>query len=429
MYIFWLNLVSALAPGVLQILFVAKTCGARCRPRSLLLYLAGLLAILLAGEGMGFAGIFMQILLLAAVTHLDLHIPLSPSLTVSILAAALTWIPFGIVGSLESLLLPSLPPSLYPAVSAVGTAVSFCLCLASYAAASRLLSFGSRSTLPQVALLLIPTLFVLGTEVSFAHFFYSVAETDLSPAAAALHITLLILQIVGPAALLATLAAYCRLLTAVQTEADNQALQLAYKTQQTYVCETGQRLENTRSLRHDLRNHLLALRGLLAQEEYVQAAAYLDRLQPAAEHTSPAHFTGNAAVDTLIAAKIETAGADEIEIDVERFALPKDCIDDFDLCIVFANALDNAIAAARQTDGTRKITVHGKLQGEVLALYFENPCSRRPLPPAGMGRKNIRRVTEKYNGTSTLEATGGQAVLSVLLCISSQSDDSSRQLS
>ena len=99
--------------------------------------------------------------------------------------------------------------------------------------------------------------------------------------------------------------------------------------------------------------------------------------------------------------------------------LPKPCgIDDFDLCVLFANALDNAIAACRANDGAKAIRISGKQQGDFYMLTFENTCSDEPLPPAGTGLSNIKAVAEKYHGALLTEKNGRQYYLSVLLNIS-----------
>ena len=110
--------------------------------------------------------------------------------------------------------------------------------------------------------------------------------------------------------------------------------------------------------------------------------------------------------------------AKEIEAEVS-LVLPRPCgIDDFDLCVLFANALDNAITACRRNGSGRTIRISGKQQGDFYMLTFENTCSDEPLPPAGTGLSNIKAVAEKYHGAMMTEKNGRQYVLSVLLNVS-----------
>lgn len=93
-------------------------------------------------------------------------------------------------------------------------------------------------------------------------------------------------------------------------------------------------------------------------------------------------------------------------------------MDDFDLCVLFANALDNAIAACRSSDGDKMIRISAERQGDFCLLTFVNTCSDAPLPPAGTGLSNIRAVAEKYRGAVLSEQSGGLFRLSVLLNVS-----------
>ena len=56
--------------------------------------------------------------------------------------------------------------------------------------------------------------------------------------------------------------------------------------------------------------------------------------------------------------------------------------------MIFANALDNAIAACRSAAGERSIRITGRQQGDFYLLAFENTCLEGPLPPAGTGLAN-----------------------------------------
>lgn len=99
--------------------------------------------------------------------------------------------------------------------------------------------------------------------------------------------------------------------------------------------------------------------------------------------------------------------------------LPQPCgIDDLDLCVIFANALDNAISACRSGQGPQSIRVSGRRQGDFYMLTFENTCDHSPLPPAGTGLSNIRSVAEKYHGAVLAEKADRRFSLNVLLNIS-----------
>ena len=147
------------------------------------------------------------------------------------------------------------------------------------------------------------------------------------------------------------------------------------------------------------------LDGLLGGGRVDEGRAYLKKLEGVSQSLSFPYQTGNPVVDVLLGEKLGLAG--EIAAQVS-LVLPKPCgIDDFDLCVIFANALDNAIAACSRAAGERSIRVSGERQGDFYMLSFENTCGGGPLPPAGTGLSNIRAVAEKYHGAVLTEKTRG----------------------
>ena len=231
----------------------------------------------------------------------------------------------------------------------------------------------------------------------------------------------------GLAALLCTLYAYRHLCLGFQAQAAVQSLTQAAQAQKVYVAEARARYEQTRSFRHDIRNHLAVLEGLLNAGKLEEGRAYLNRLDAVSGALSAPCRTGNGVVDVLLGEKLELAKAGGIETEVS-LVLPGPCvIDDFDLCVLFANALDNAVSACRSGGEPRSIRVAGRRQGDFYMLTFENTCPEGPLPPPGTGLSNIRAAAEKYHGAALVEKTGRLFTLSVLLNISLHPEDLSGQ--
>jgi sensor histidine kinase regulating citrate/malate metabolism len=220
----------------------------------------------------------------------------------------------------------------------------------------------------------------------------------------------------GLAALLCTLYAYRQLCKGFQAQAELQSLTQAAHEQKVYIAEAQARYEQTKFFRHDIKNHLSVLDGLLRSGKLEEGREYLKKLEAVSEALSFPYQTGNPVVDILLGEQLGLAKEIEAEVSL---VLPKPCgIDDFDLCVLFANALDNAIAACRANDGAKAIRISGKQQGDFYMLTFENTCSDEPLPPAGTGLSNIKAVAEKYHGALLTEKNGRQYYLSVLLNIS-----------
>ena len=342
--------------------------------------------------------------------------------SVSWLAAVLSYyvsqLSFGIINSVEAALFPRFigSPLFYPLFLAAQL-LFFVLCAGCYYAVLKLLAWTEDSQTPYIGLLLFPGLFFFAAELYILQTAYSFFAPTISLEEVGKHSTLLLLQVMGLAALLCTLYAYRHLCQGFQAQAELQSLTQAARAQRVYIAEAQARYGQTRSFRHDIKNHLSVLDGLLRSGKLAEGREYLKKLETISESLSFPCQTGNPVVDILLGEKLGLAKEIAAEVSL---VLPKPCgIDDFDLCVLFANALDNAITACRSSDGAKSIRISGKQQGDFYMLIFENTCSGKPVPPAGTGLSNIRTVAEKYHGAVLTEKSGGRFCLSVLLNASS----------
>lgn len=190
-------------------------------------------------------------------------------------------------------------------------------------------------------------------------------------------------------------------------------------SQRDYVEESSLRYKQTQSFRHDVKQHLLALNGLLERGEVQQAKDYLGKLERISEQLSFPCETGNTVVDTLLSSKLGIAHQYGIQVEC-TVKIPSSCsLDDLDLCVLFSNSVDNAMHACRQQgENGCFIRISGKQKGYFFMLEVENSCSYSSAYKKGIGLSNIEAVAEKYNGAVTTELQGGCFRLNVLLVIS-----------
>lgn len=190
-------------------------------------------------------------------------------------------------------------------------------------------------------------------------------------------------------------------------------------SQRDYVEESSLRYKQTQSFRHDVKQHLLALNGLLEREEVQQAKDYLGKLEKISDQLSFPCKTGNTVVDTLLSSKLSVARQYGIQVECTVKIPSSYNLDDLDLCVLFSNAVDNAIHACRkQGENGGFIRISGKEKGDFFMLEVENSCSYASGYKKGIGLSNIEAVAEKYNGALTTELEGGCFRLNVLLVIS-----------
>ena len=415
----FLDGICLLGQGMMHIFFVSRLTGKKLKPLYFAAHILLLTALQLVAVRISLSGtlsIAVCVLELCAVSRFWMGNQPSVSWLAAVLAFYVSQLSFGMINSVEAALFPRLIGNslLYPLLLAAQV-LFFALCAGCYYAVLRLLAWTEEA--PYIGLLRSPGLFFFASELYILETAYSFFAPIVSLEEVGKHSTLLLLQVMGLAALMCTLYAYHQLCQGFQAKAELQSLTQAAHAQKVYITEAQARYEQTKSFRHDIKNHLSVLDGLLRGGKPEEGREYLKKLETVSESLSFPCQTGNPVVDILLGEKLGLAREIAAEVSL---VLPKPCgIDDFDLCVLFANALDNAIAACRADSGAKAIRISGKQQGDFYMLTFENTCSGEPLPPAGTGLSNIRAVAEKYGGAMLTEKTGRQYSLSVLLNISS----------
>jgi len=171
-----------------------------------------------------------------------------------------------------------------------------------------------------------------------------------------------------------------------------------------YVEEAKIRYEKTKSFRHDVKN-------LTADMSFPVS-------------------TNNHVLDILIGNKLGIAKNNQIVVQCSFIASYPCGIADIDFCIIFSNALDNAISACNRMnhDEQKYIHVTGKVQGDFLLIEISNSYSGRGSLRSGTGLANIKAVAEKYHGAMEVRTDGEKFTLSVLLIIPQQSESISQQV-
>ena len=425
----WFSLLlEGLTLATLVIAHIAFTCRLSGKPAKRR-YFAGYLLFLCAvdavsralalGEAFAAAG---ELLALFAFSRLALKSSRPLSCAAAVLAVYTSQLSSGIVGSLECIAFIGITgtPLLYPLVI-LAVLLAFALCWGSCQLILKCLPPQEEPD-PYLRLPLLTSVFFFAAEVFFTQTVYSRLSAP-APAEPGKHLGLLALQVLGLSALLCTLHAYRRACQGQRAQAALDALSQAARAQRTYIQEARTREERTRSLRHDLNSHLTVLEGLLNTGRTEDGTAYLASLRTAAEALSPAFHTGSAVIDILLADKLETARG--VEAEVSLLWPRKSGVDDFDLCVIFANALDNALRACLAAPEAGFIQVTGRRQGSFYRLSFENTCTPGPLPPMGTGLRNVKAAAEKYRGAVLAEKEGSRFRLHVLLNISEPPGDRS----
>ena len=200
----------------------------------------------------------------------------------------------------------------------------------------------------------------------------------------------------------------------------------AYKNQLDVIMESQSRI---RALKHDMKNHMLALQMLLQKKDWEEADRYLSSMQDFMANPAEYITTGNDAVDSLLNYKLQRA-KDVLDVAEARINIPeKLMLHSFDLNVVLGNLLDNAIEAAGQTE-EKKLKIAIKLDKGILFINIRNSCrgiadgkiqrletTKKDAPNHGIGLDNVRRIVEKYHGDMDLICENGIMEADIIMYI------------
>ena len=194
------------------------------------------------------------------------------------------------------------------------------------------------------------------------------------------------------------LYAYEKIMRQIKIQNRMSTLEAYTEMQKQYISEAKQKYENTKSFRHDMNNHMITLAGLLKNNENQKATEYLKRFSKEVTELSFDVVTGNAVIDVLLKEKLSFAKGQGIKV-VCDMQVPKGVpLDDFDLCIIIFNVLDNAIKGCEYAD-ERFIDITCKKNKEFLIIDIMNSFNPVKYEKGlGVGLEAIKYVTEQYGG-------------------------------
>ena len=188
--------------------------------------------------------------------------------------------------------------------------------------------------------------------------------------------------------------------------------------------------EDLRKFRHDYNNLKIGLIAYLQKNNINGAMQYLKDCNQIIE-TNDLFHTGHHIVDALFSDKSNTARANNIDISFDGF-IPQNVLTPVDLCIIFGNALDNAIEACLKinNDKIKSISVSVKQNNDYIFVTFTNPTSENVEiknntivttkdnhATHGIGLYSIQQVLKKYDGHMNLNCENNLFTTEIDFCI------------
>jgi hypothetical protein len=187
--------------------------------------------------------------------------------------------------------------------------------------------------------------------------------------------------------------------------------------------------KNARSILHDTKQHFFYLDHCIEQEDYSSLKSYLPTAIKNMENSYNRINTGNLVIDAFVSNYLSIAESEGISFKTDiKLQIEHIPINDYDLCVVLGNLLDNCMNAVHEITipMNKEIFVHLFMKEGNFIIHITNTFDHTKNNTKddslyhGYGCKNIENITTKHKGTYTsfIENNTYTAVVSLPFTIS-----------
>lgn len=199
-----------------------------------------------------------------------------------------------------------------------------------------------------------------------------------------------------------------------------------YKLQTSFYEMLTEQHNRQEQLWHDMKNHVLCLQELWKGEDWQRLGRYLEQMQGASD-LKWEECSGSNVLDALLYNKQKQAEKRNISWMCEVSSTFGNNMEEFDLCILIGNLLDNAMeAAGKVSDGEAYVCIQTQKRNKYMLLLVKNTTEleRLELMEEGIGLANVRRVIKQYGGVIQMQLEDCVFSVSVLLpgCLPNMSE-------
>lgn len=118
-------------------------------------------------------------------------------------------------------------------------------------------------------------------------------------------------------------------------------------------------MELGRTYRHDMRHHLKVLEGLAGKDNNEELLRYIGGLSGQLSEISQENYCENITVNAVLSSCIGRAAKESGCTVTSSVHIPAQIpFDEMDVCVILANALENAVHACEQTAEKEKRRIH-----------------------------------------------------------------------
>ena len=203
------------------------------------------------------------------------------------------------------------------------------------------------------------------------------------------------------------------------------------------IGEVEQFYDGIRRMKHEMKNHLTNIKGLLESGDYGSMGQYISRMDESMDAFEFSIKTGNAVTDVIVNDRQKAAEKQGIRFRSEFTYPESERYDAYDIGIIVNNLLQNALEAcgkmrqggryifisSRQKRKFFLIEVRNPFEGEIIMDADTNlPISTKEKEPFGrqgsmhgIGLSNVKREAQEYMGDVDIKIKKNEFSVTVML--------------
>lgn len=234
--------------------------------------------------------------------------------------------------------------------------------------------------------------------------------------------------------ILAVIAACQRMLVLEEEHRKACAGEQQVRAMRERLKEAGELYDSMRSLRHEMRNHMANLKGIMMYGSHEDLGNYLARMDEDMGEHDFLISTGNLVTDVIINGRARAAAGAGVSFTSEFHFPSHGGYDPYDVGIILNNLLENALEACGEMEEDEGyVHLSGRKEKNFFLIQVKNSFCGKPvfdrdglpvstkkagpesLAEHGIGLSNVRREAEKYLGDMDIKVGKGEFCVAVLL--------------
>jgi len=213
---------------------------------------------------------------------------------------------------------------------------------------------------------------------------------------------------------------YDRELNSLQVQHTLKVIETANKAYQNQLEVMTESQKKIRFLKHDMQNHLYAVKTLVLEKNYEKTLSYIEEMSQSLHIDNEYVSTGNKDVDCLLNFKLSAAKEMGTDFSCD-ISLPDELlISSFDMTTILGNLLDNSLNALKNTDN-KILDIKIRYNKGTVQIDIENTYSptvkteKKDKGEHGLGLMSVAQTLKKYHGIMSTYASNERFHVNVFL--------------